>query len=476
MAQPQQQSQLPPQYRQALLEQQQRQQQEQQPQQQQQQPTPQTTTASQAPSLEQIEKQYSQLPPQYRQAILEKQQREHQMQMLQQQQQKLHGQSQQQLQQHQQQQQEQQQQQAPQSQPQRQILAPDSRRQQSASLASSPAKSSTASTSNRTRVASAPLTNTYRAAGGGGRDSDTASTYSVTSGPGRAHWKAIPLSVHGQDAVSSLVSLTGDTIVGNQGLDFNPSEGVLSRACVGCYEAFEQWQGVIPSPEYDRTYIHSAFRESHETKHPPGTVATTAAESSGPNSKKNTGQLPEGDLGNEVQPKSETSNIAIKRRPSKASQHILHNTQDFDKFLKERPAAGELVEKNILKDPKLAPALQQHAEDLKKSQLEDALNSKLEHRPPASELIDHNILHESNLAPGLQRQAEELKRSQLEDKLAGKLETRPRPAELVDQHILHASAVDSTLRDADVSAVDTLKATPLENFPSPKTLDAKNHI
>lgn len=89
----------------------------------------------------------------------------------------------------------------------------------------------------------------------------------------------------------------------DQGLDFNPSEGVLSRACVGCYEAYEQWQGVIPSPEYDQTYIHSAFRESHETKHPPGTVATTAESSvslSGSNSKKNTGQLPDGPLGNEV--------------------------------------------------------------------------------------------------------------------------------------------------------------------------------
>lgn len=141
-------------------------------------------------------------------------------------------------------------------------------------------------------------------------------------------------------------------------------------------------------------------------------------------------------------------------------------------------------------DPKIAPALQQHAEELKKSQLEDVLNSKLEHRPPASELIDHNILHgsqstpfsplpprtytlfslrhvssdricsrehctnllpdfyssifayvflmvESNVAPGLQKQAEELKRSQLVDKLEGKLDTRPRPSELVEQHILH---------------------------------------
>lgn len=41
------------------------------------------------------------------------------------------------------------------------------------------------------------------------------------------------------------------------------------------------------------------------------------------------------------------------------------------------------------------------------------------------------------MAPGLQKQAEELKRSQLEDKLEGKLDTRPRPSKLVEQHILH---------------------------------------
>ncbi|KAG0270960.1 hypothetical protein BGZ95_001318 [Linnemannia exigua] len=157
-----------------------------------------------------------------------------------------------------------------------------------------------------------------------------------------------------------------------------------------------------------------------------------------------------------------------------ASQHILHNTQDFDKFLKERPAAEELVEKNILKEQKIAPVLQQHAEELKKSQLEDALNSKLEHRPPASELIDQNILHESNVAPALQKQTEELKRSQLEDKLAAKIETRPRPSELVEQHILHASEVDPALQDR--SATDTLQATPVNNIPSPKTLAAKQQI
>lgn len=90
----------------------------------------------------------------------------------------------------------------------------------------------------------------------------------------------------------------------DQALDFNPSDGIMSRACVGCYEAYEQWQGVIPSPEYDQTYLHSAFRESHEPSHPSAltTAATESSSSSshsGSNSKKNTGQLPDGYLGND---------------------------------------------------------------------------------------------------------------------------------------------------------------------------------
>ena len=84
----------------------------------------------------------------------------------------------------------------------------------------------------------------------------------------------------------------------------------------------------------------------------------------------------------------------------------------------------------------MAPALQAQAEELKRSQLEDALNSQLEHRPPVSELVEHNILRETNMAPSLQAQAEDLKRSQLEDALNTKLEHRPPVSELVEHNIL----------------------------------------
>ncbi|KAF9318013.1 hypothetical protein BG003_011880 [Podila horticola] len=118
------------------------------------------------------------------------------------------------------------------------------------------------------------------------------------------------------------------------------------------------------------------------------------------------------------------------------AEQMRKSNEDLDKFLKERPDAQELVQKNILKDPKIAPALQHQAEELKRAQLETALAHKIEKRPPVSELIDHNILRDSHVAPALQRQEAELKRSQLEDMLNTKIHDRPKPDELVQKHIL----------------------------------------
>ncbi|KAI1320842.1 hypothetical protein EDD11_009799 [Mortierella claussenii] len=122
--------------------------------------------------------------------------------------------------------------------------------------------------------------------------------------------------------------------------------------------------------------------------------------------------------------------------PADAHAEHVKAAQRLEHLLQERPAPEKLVEKNILKDPKVAPALQQHAEDLKKAKLEDALSHKLEHRPSVSELVEHNILHDTNVAPGIQQQAEELKRAQLESALNSKLEHRPDPETLVQKNIL----------------------------------------
>ncbi|KAG0035264.1 hypothetical protein BGZ81_010577 [Podila clonocystis] len=123
------------------------------------------------------------------------------------------------------------------------------------------------------------------------------------------------------------------------------------------------------------------------------------------------------------------------------AEQMRKSNEDLEKFLKVRPDAQELVERNILKDPKIAPALQHQAEELKRAQLEAALAHKIERRPPVSELIDHNILRDSHVAPALQRQEAELKRSQLEDVLNTKIHDRPKPDELIQKHILEGQVV-----------------------------------
>ncbi|GJJ68394.1 hypothetical protein EMPS_00740 [Entomortierella parvispora] len=136
-------SQLPPQYRQALLEQQQRQLQQQYP--------------SAPPTLQEIESKHSQLPPQYRQAVLEQQQREHQLRCQ-------NGSS----------------------------TSPPRQQNHSASLQSSPTHGNGTNASRRgpanmnsthQRIVSAPLMNLHRTDRQGTESSNS------SPGPSRAHWK-----------------------------------------------------------------------------------------------------------------------------------------------------------------------------------------------------------------------------------------------------------------------------------------------
>ncbi|ORZ18382.1 hypothetical protein BCR41DRAFT_321764 [Lobosporangium transversale] len=67
-------------------------------------------------------------------------------------------------------------------------------------------------------------------------------------------------------------------------------------------------------------------------------------------------------------------------------------SEELETFLKHRPDREELVEKNILKDSHVAPALQRKEEELKRSQLEDLLNTKITQRPTVEALVEKHIL------------------------------------------------------------------------------------
>ncbi|GJJ77105.1 hypothetical protein EMPS_09464 [Entomortierella parvispora] len=286
----------------------------------------------QPPSLQDVERKHSQLPPQYRQAIFEKLQREYQQQQLQ-------------LQSQPQQQQQQQQQQ--------QYLRPDVRHQQSTSLASSPTKSGQnegAASSARKRVTSAPLTKTYRLE----RDSDSLSTTSSITGLSRAHWKpdsSAPVCTwpgcyiefglfdrrHHCRKCGDIFCSThcSKEVPLDYSLEFNPEDGVASRACVGCFEAFEQWKSPVSfssasafdRPLEDRLATGSSSREDvvHGDRDPAPAARATLQ-------RKNTGQLPEGFLGGStsgeafgrediVRPSNAASgNIAIKKRPTQENE------------------------------------------------------------------------------------------------------------------------------------------------------------
>ncbi|KAF9358080.1 hypothetical protein BGX34_009067 [Mortierella sp. NVP85] len=343
-----------------------------------------------APTLEDIEQKYSQLPPQYRQAVFEKQQREYQQGLLHQQQ------------------------------PSAQTRSGPPRNV-STSLSSSPTRelgggggggtfsrvASSAWSATRQRIASAPLTTVYRK----DRDSDSSSITSGTTGPGRTHWK-VPL---------------------DHALDFNPAEGVLSRACIGCYDDYEEWQNHTPSSRSNRS--DAPTQNSTDRGIGSTTTPSSGSGSSAFNHKPNVGRIPDGFLGGDP-----TLESIGREDPVTHTEHV-KTAKELDKFLQERPQPEELVEKNILKDPRVSPELQQRAEELKKVQIEDVLISKLDHRPPVSELMQHNILHEIHVAPSLQKQADALKRSQLEDKLIHKIDHRPAPEDLIAKNILHESNV-----------------------------------
>ncbi|KAG0261526.1 hypothetical protein BG011_000932 [Mortierella polycephala] len=293
------------------------------------------------PTLHDIEVKHSQLPPQYRQAVLEQQQREHQQRLLQQQQQ---------------------QQNSP---------KPDS--PQKVALPSSSVSSSTNGTQTRQegvnvshqRISSAPLMNASPSTTSSNRSirNGAVSPSSTGAGPSRAHWKPdsstqvctwpgclrefgffdrrhhcrkcgdIFCSVHCTKAIPL-----------DSALDFNPAMGVMSRACTGCFEAYEQWQGLIPTSSSStgtttftsQHTVRGAFGHVSDGhlpgEHPPNGAASGTNKSSGvlssATTRKNTGHIPEGlldqpgvasgeALGREdiVRSKPATDNIAIKTRP-----------------------------------------------------------------------------------------------------------------------------------------------------------------
>ncbi|KZS98703.1 hypothetical protein SISNIDRAFT_448998 [Sistotremastrum niveocremeum HHB9708] len=66
----------------------------------------------------------------------------------------------------------------------------------------------------------------------------------------------------------------------------------------------------------------------------------------------------------------------------------------------------------------------------------EKLERRLSERPDKRDLVDRNILRDSTVAPALQAAQSQLQRSQLQDKLDRELQSRPKPEELIQKGIL----------------------------------------
>jgi len=89
-----------------------------------------------------------------------------------------------------------------------------------------------------------------------------------------------------------------------------------------------------------------------------------------------------------------------KPKPVRRSSTLDKDTVDkMDKAIGHRPEKQELLDKNILKDDKVAPALQAKKEQLQRAQLEDKIDQGLQHRPKADDLVKKGILQAEEAPP-----------------------------------------------------------------------------
>ncbi|KAI0769312.1 hypothetical protein BD413DRAFT_557398 [Trametes elegans] len=86
-------------------------------------------------------------------------------------------------------------------------------------------------------------------------------------------------------------------------------------------------------------------------------------------------------------------------KPTRKASIDPEAAQKLEKSLAHRPEKHDLIERNILKDDSVAPALQAAKEKLQRSQLEDKLEHALQARPKPEELVKEGILKENDAPP-----------------------------------------------------------------------------
>jgi len=94
-----------------------------------------------------------------------------------------------------------------------------------------------------------------------------------------------------------------------------------------------------------------------------------------------------------------TDAVTEKPKPVRRSTLDQNTVEKLDKAISHRPEKQDLVDKNILKDDKVAPALQAAKEQLQRAQLEDKIDHGLQNRPKPDDLVKKGILQPDEAPP-----------------------------------------------------------------------------
>ncbi|KAI9140676.1 hypothetical protein BKA69DRAFT_490791 [Paraphysoderma sedebokerense] len=120
--------------------------------------------------------------------------------------------------------------------------------------------------------------------------------------------------------------------------------------------------------------------------------------------------------------------------------------------LSQRPSVEDLVDKGVIMDQKIAPAIQQSLKDLERAQLETNLKGKVDRRPELDDVVSRGIMSDpTSVAPGLHAAVKNLEKAKITEQIGKVIPSRPEKDQLVGSGIIPDANVAPSLVQTSLS-------------------------
>jgi len=142
----------------------------------------------------------------------------------------------------------------------------------------------------------------------------------------------------------------------------------------------------------------------------------------------------------------------------------------LEDYLLHRPDPATLVDKNILKDPQVAPTLIKASEKIKWEKKSTFLQHKIHDRPEVSDLIDRGIIK-------TEQERHENHRMEVASHLEYLLNHRPNASDLKQKHIMPSCsaspAIQAVQQKLEKDSHKMMLTSRLQQRPSPEEVQKK---